>query len=124
MSICPKCSSAAKPINEPRPGDLPQEAYRCTLCGYEFVVNYGAAINWPAADYVKQAAARDEEKHALHVRFMEKQLATMDAEAAYRAVLQEHHVRQTAALEGIFKTLLALQNDQVQTAVMDSWTKD
>jgi hypothetical protein len=114
VSICPKCSSAAKPLNEPRPGDLPQEAYRCTLCGYEFVVNYGAAINWPAADYVKQAAARDEEKHALHVRFMEKQLATMDAEAAYRAVLQEHHVRQTAALEGMLALLRQVQEDHAR----------
>ena len=125
MRICPKCAGATKPLNAPRESRAADpaivEPYRCTLCGYEFTISYGAAINWPAADYVKQAAARDEEKHALHVRFMEKQLATMDAEAAYRAVLQEHHVRQTAALEGILRFLRESREEDLNRSrvVMD-----
>jgi transposase-like protein len=55
MSICPKCSSAAKPINESYAGEYePQEAYRCTLCGHEFVVYYGAAVMWLARHGAKK----------------------------------------------------------------------
>lgn len=125
---CPKCGGFGKAEPYLLMSNPPQKSFTCTnqSCKCQWLESVGEAVGdgyvvptpgevtWAVPDYVKRAAERDEEKHALHVRFMEKQLATMDAEAAYRAVLQEHHIRQTEALEGILVLLRKVQEDHAR----------
>jgi hypothetical protein len=119
-SICPKCQSNAR-----RTGSTltvpPSPIYGCTLCGHEWREVDALLPKTPAEKALERDEQRREESHALHVQFMHKQLATMDAEAAYRAVLQEHHIRQTEALEGILRFLRESREEDLNRSrvVMD-----
>jgi hypothetical protein len=131
MMACPKCKSAGKPTSEPRDGDLPQQPFRCTLCGYEWVALFDKRpldVTWAVPDHVTRDEERREEQHVawirdlrhrqeshdLHVVFMQKQLAIMDTEQEYRCFLREHQKRQTEALEGMLALLRKVQEDHAR----------
>lgn len=126
-SICPKCGAYVLPEPHLLMSNPPQRSFICGAsdCKHRWTERVQEVspleVTWAVPDHVKRAAERDEEKHALHVQFMHKQLATMDAEAAYRAVIQAHHIRQTEALEGILRFLRESREEDLNRSrvVMD-----
>lgn len=111
--ICPKCQSNAQRIGNTL-ASPPSPIYGCAACGHEWREVDTVLPKTPAEKALERDEERREEKHALHVQFMHKQLATMDAEAAYRTVIQAHHIRQTEALEGILALLRKVQEDHAR----------
>lgn len=132
LVVCPKCGSLGRAGDNLLMSNPPQQPYTCTnaACRHYWTERVGSAFSdgyvvpmpkTPAEKALERDEERREENHALHVQFMHKQLATMDAEAAYRAVIQAHHIRQTEALEGILRFLRESREEDLNRSrvVMD-----
>ena len=145
LVVCPKCKSKAQRIGSFMTNPL-TPIYGCAACRHEWsqvdaeptliatdthCTHEGRSFlkpcpvctlpKTPAEKALERDEERREENHALHVQFMHKQLATMDAEAAYRTVIQAHHIRQTEALEGILRFLRESREEDLNRSrvVMD-----
>jgi hypothetical protein len=116
-TVCPKCQSNARRVGSTL-ASPPSPIYGCTLCGHEWREVDALLPKTPAEKALERDEERREERfkleqaeHKLHTEVLQKQLAQMDADAAYRKALLDGHLRQTAALEGILALLTQAYND-------------